>query len=138
MPWTEADKEAVLEAMRQIIAGERVIVLTTADRSETRQVASLEELRDILGEIDASVTPRPRIFRTSYEAASVGRRLSVWTPSRIGPNDGILRNLDLLRARSRDSVRNNAWIKKGINSWVSNEIGTGIVPRAVSPDPEFN
>jgi len=53
--------------MRQIIAGERVVVLTTADRSETRQIANLEELRKILGEIDATgVTPRPRLLRGRF------------------------------------------------------------------------
>jgi hypothetical protein len=67
MPWTEADRETVLDAMRQIIAGERVVEVTTADRSETRQVASLDELRKILGEIDATgVTPRPRLLRGRY------------------------------------------------------------------------
>jgi len=76
--------------------------------------------------------------RNSYEAASTGRRLVAWRPFRVGPNNAILQNLDTLRARSRDSVRNNAWISKGVSSWVSNEIGTGIIPRAISPDGEFN
>lgn len=76
--------------------------------------------------------------RASYDAASAGRRLVMWNPGRVGPNAAILHNLELLRARSRDSVRNNGWIRKGVNCWVSNEIGTGIVPRAVSPDAAFN
>ena len=67
MPWTEDDRETVLDAMRQIIAGERVVEVTTADRSETRQVASLDELRKILGEIDQTgVVTRPRLLRGRF------------------------------------------------------------------------
>jgi lambda family phage portal protein len=75
--------------------------------------------------------------RNSYEAAGQGRRLSVWRTSSLGPNSAIIRDLETLRARSRDAVRNNSWIKKGVNSWVSNEIGTGIEPRSLAPDENF-
>ena len=83
-------------------------------------------------------TSGPLSIRASYDAAQQGRRLYLWNPGRPGPNQAILANLELLRSRSRDAVRNNGWIRKGINSWVSNEIGTGIIPRAVSPDQDFN
>lgn len=77
--------------------------------------------------------------RNAYEAGgTTGRRLKIWSPGSPGPNESILRDLEALRNRSRDAVRNNAWIKKGINSWVSNEIGTGIVPRAISSNLKFN
>ena len=84
-------------------------------------------------------SPAPRLsVRNAYEAGSTGRRLKIWQPGRVGPNDSVLRDLSILRDRSRDSVRNNAWIKKGVNSWVSNEIGTGIIPRAISSNQDFN
>jgi lambda family phage portal protein len=67
----------------------------------------------------------------------MGRRLGLWMPGSSGPNFAILQDLDLVRARSRDATRNNGWIKKGINSWVSNEIGTGITPRSLAPDENF-
>jgi lambda family phage portal protein len=75
--------------------------------------------------------------RASYEAGSQGRRLSVWRASPLGPNAAVIRDVEVLRTRSRDSVRNNPWVKKGINSLVSNEIGTGIEPRSVAPDKTF-
>jgi hypothetical protein len=64
MPWTSEDREMILDAMREIIAGKRLVVVTTADRSETRQITRLEELQDILNKIDG--TAQPRIFRTRY------------------------------------------------------------------------
>jgi lambda family phage portal protein len=79
-----------------------------------------------------SVRPRNR-----YDAGSTRHRLSVWTPGYAGPNYALLADLDVVRARSRDATRNNGWIKRGINSWVSNEIGTGIVPRSLAPDENF-
>jgi capsid protein len=53
--------------------------------------------------------------QNAYEAASQGRRLKIWSPGSLGPNNSILNDLNLLRERSRDATRNNAWIKKGIN-----------------------
>lgn len=78
--------------------------------------------------------PRPR---ASYEAGMGGRRLSRWYPGDRGPNDAILHDLITLRNRSRDSVRNNAWIKRGVNTWVSNEIGCGIIPHSQATDETF-
>ena len=88
-----------------------------------------------------SFSPAPersrRPIRNSYEAAGSGRRLRSWQPGTVGPNQAIIGSLDLLRSRSRDATRNNAWIKKGINSWTSNEIGTGIEPRSLAPNQTF-
>lgn len=72
-----------------------------------------------------------------YDAARHGRRLGTWQPTSAGPNAATLGNLNTLRARSRDAERNNGWIKRGINSQVANEIGTGITPRSQAPDPAF-
>lgn len=73
----------------------------------------------------------------SYDAASTGRRLGGWGTSSAGPNDALLNNLGTLRARSHDSVRNNAWITNGLRNVVADEIGTGIVPRSKAPDADF-
>ena len=75
--------------------------------------------------------------RNAYEAAGTGRRLGTWRPQQVGPNIAVLRDLDLLRRRSRDATRNNAWIGQGIRSLVSNEIGTGITPRSLASDENF-
>jgi len=72
--------------------------------------------------------------RNRYDAGLMGRRLGIWIPGAPGPNAAVLQDLELVRARSRDATRNNGWIKRGINSWVSNEIGTGITPRSRGPE----
>ena len=76
-------------------------------------------------------------IRNSYEAGASGRRLKYWIPGAPGPNDSILRDLNIIRDRSRDAGRNNAWIKQGIASTVAEEIGTGIRPRSRSTDKSF-
>lgn len=79
----------------------------------------------------------PRKTRAQYDAGGVGRRLRTWRPGMLGPNAAILRDLSLLRERSRDAARNNAWITQGINNATSNEIGCGITPRSTAPDRTF-
>ncbi len=69
MPWTKADREIVLEAIRDIADGKRVTQIMTADRQETYQVASLDDLQKLLDRIDAvspGTAPRPRILRSRY------------------------------------------------------------------------
>lgn len=89
----------------------------------------------ILGE-----TPRQalRARNQAYEAAvTTGRRLMNWRPSQSGPNADQVYSLQDLRARSRDSKRNNGWIAHGIDTIVSDEIGTGIVSRSRCSNKEF-
>lgn len=74
----------------------------------------------------------------AHEAASAGRRLRLWQPGAYGPNTAILSDLTLLRTRSRDLVRNNPWISRGVSSWVANEVGCGITFKAQSSDAAFN
>lgn len=85
---------------------------------------------------DGGSAPK-RARASAYEAASRGRRLQQWRASSGGPNSLLLGNLDTLRPRSRDAVRNNGWISGALESWVANEVGTGIVPRSQAADPEF-
>lgn len=69
MPWTQADREIILDAMRAIAKGERVTSVTTADRSETYQVATIDDLKKLLDQIETSATPstkRPRVLRSRY------------------------------------------------------------------------
>lgn len=73
----------------------------------------------------------------AYQASSSGRRLSSYTAPNLGPNTASLTEIDVLRRRSRAALRNNPWIKKGVNANVANEIGTGIVPRSKAPDDDF-
>jgi len=73
-----------------------------------------------------------------YDAASVAPRLVRWQPPVSGPNNLLLGSLATLRARSRDSVRQNGYAEAGVETLVSNIVGTGIKPQFVTPYPEFN
>jgi lambda family phage portal protein len=75
--------------------------------------------------------------RAAYDAAATGRRLGVWRPGMVGPNEGVLRDVEQIRARARDQVRNNPWISRGIKSWEANEIGCGVTMKSAAPDETF-
>ena len=73
-----------------------------------------------------------------YEGASTGRRLGAWGRVDSGPNAAIWTSLPTLRSRSREVVRNNAWVRKAVDAYVSNVVGTGIQPQWSLPDaPEL-
>jgi lambda family phage portal protein len=76
-------------------------------------------------------------IRNYWEASKSGRRLRFWQPGAPGPNSAVLSELDQLRRRSRDSVRNNAWLSHGITSRVSNEVGCSVTMRSASSNEEF-
>ena len=63
-----------------------------------------------------------------YDAAGQGRRMRGWRAPSSGPNVATA-GLQTIRDRSRDSVRNDWLATAGIQRWVTNLIGTGIVPR---------
>jgi hypothetical protein len=66
MPWTTADREIILDAIRDIAEGKRVTSVTTADRSETYQIADVGDLQKLLDTINANVQNRPRLLRSRY------------------------------------------------------------------------
>jgi lambda family phage portal protein len=121
--------------MIEIIAVGGKVVGGQAPKSRSRDRSPLpKKSKNSKLKVGGATAP---IVRNSYEAGGQGRRLSVWRSSPLGPNAAVIRDLETLRSRSRDSVRNNSWVKKGVNSWVSNEIGTGIEPRSMAPDENF-
>ncbi|MEJ1422264.1 MAG: phage portal protein [Candidatus Sedimenticola sp. (ex Thyasira tokunagai)] len=76
------------------------------------------------------------VNQSAYEGAGQGRRAASWYAPGSGPNATLSSNLNTLRNRSRAGYRNNPWIAKGINSLVTNEIGTGIIPRSTASDED--
>ncbi|MBT4838872.1 MAG: phage portal protein [Methylococcales bacterium] len=68
-------------------------------------------------------------IRASYEGAAKGRRMGSWGSSNSDANAELLDNLELLRNRSREVIRNNPHAGSAVESLVANLIGTGIVPR---------
>jgi lambda family phage portal protein len=73
----------------------------------------------------------------TYEGASQTRRARGWNAPTIGPNSGVVYSLRTLRDRSRAAVRNDGFADSGIDSLVSNLVGTGILPQSKAPDPAF-
>jgi lambda family phage portal protein len=55
--------------------------------------------------------------------------MASWGLSTYGPNTLIGASLTSVRARSRYLTRNNPLAENGVEAWVSNLIGTGIIPR---------
>jgi lambda family phage portal protein len=72
---------------------------------------------------------RPLIANRAYEGATQGRRAAGWDAPDDGPNAALEHDLAWLIRRSRAAYRNIPWIRRAINSLVSNEIGSGIIPR---------
>ncbi len=81
---------------------------------------------------------RKTIIRASYDAAGTGRRLGAWGAVGGGPTSTVASNLETLRARSRDAVRNQAWADAAVDVITTNVIGTGIKPQFATPDSGLN
>lgn len=74
----------------------------------------------------------------AYEGAGAGPRLVRWLPPIAGPNTLLAGSLSTLRARSRDSVRQNGYAEAGVETLVANIVGAGIKPQFATPDAAFN
>ncbi|MBF0182738.1 MAG: phage portal protein, partial [Magnetococcales bacterium] len=74
--------------------------------------------------------------RAGYEGADSGRRLGNWQPGDAGVNALLFRDASLMRARSRDLVRRNAWASNAVDSLVGSLVGTGIKPQSTLSEPE--
>lgn len=70
----------------------------------------------------------------TYDAGSSGRRALNWNASRLGPTTLLWNNLEQIRARSRDEVRNNPWAESAASNFEAQLIGNGIRPRWNLPD----
>lgn len=67
----------------------------------------------------------------SYFAASTSRRaLSEWSPKDSDPNATLQYDLDTMRQRSRDMIRNNPLATGAINTVCTNVVGPGLVLQA--------
>lgn len=84
-----------------------------------------------------SVARGPSVSASSsgtYDAGSAGRRATNWNSSRLGPTTLLWGNLEQIRARSRDEVRNNPWGEAAVSNFEAQVIGNGIRPRWNLPD----
>lgn len=85
----------------------------------------------------APYKPRAAVSN-AYEAASTSPRLANWNVSTGGPNTTISSSLTTMRSRSRDVARKNGLAYGGLETLVSNIIGTGIKPQFTTTSPELN
>lgn len=73
----------------------------------------------------------------AYEGGSASRRTRGWIAPTVGPNTGVLGNLNTLRDRSRSAVRNDGYARSAIDRLVANIVGTGIKPLSQAEDAAF-
>jgi len=69
-----------------------------------------------------------------YDGIGGGRRALAWQVGNPGAVAALAFTQNELRAKSRDLVRRNAWAAAGVESFVSNAIGTGIKPQSMLAD----
>jgi len=77
------------------------------------------------------------IRNSAHEIASTTRRLRGFKAPSLGPNDAILYDLTLARARSRQATRNDGYGKGMIDKLVAHVVGTGIKPLSQAKDRAF-
>lgn len=77
-----------------------------------------------------------RIYRSSketrraYEGAKTDRTNANWMTSNRSPDAELMGGANIIRAKARDLVRNNAYARGIINALIRNVVGCGIVPQA--------
>jgi len=70
----------------------------------------------------------------TYDAARTSRRTQGWLPQNASPEVLLETALPMLRARSRDLVRNNPYASAAVDIATSYQVGTGIVPQSRTGD----
>jgi lambda family phage portal protein len=71
-------------------------------------------------------------IQAAYDGARRSRRMGRLS-SANGPRAEVQEGLKMLRDRSRDLVRNNAWAASALDTLIGYQIGTGITPRSAVP-----
>jgi lambda family phage portal protein len=64
----------------------------------------------------------------NFDGATRGRRGANWRAPGTSANAAALPQVQTLRDRSRDLIRNDPFAKRGKEAWVDNAVGSGIVP----------
>ena len=73
-------------------------------------------------------------LRASYDGARRSRRTANWHAGSAGPKAEVEAGLKMLRDRSRDLVRNNAWAATALDTLIGYQVGAGITPRSAVPN----
>jgi lambda family phage portal protein len=72
-------------------------------------------------------------LNAAYDGARRTRRTANWNAGSAGPKAEVEAGLKMLRDRSREMVRNNAWAASALDTLIGYQIGTGITPRSNVP-----
>ena len=88
-------------------------------------------VRNILARLTGRSEKRAR---NEFDGGRQRRRLRSWQPTQTTVNVILTSSGDLLRARCRDSLRNNPHAVSASDSFVANLIGTGIKPSSLIED----
>jgi capsid protein len=83
--------------------------------------------RPLMGPVQSGTTPL-------YNSTGTGRATAGWNPGSEAINALVQAGGDTLVRQSRDLDRRNAWAHNAVESFVSNAIGTGIVPKWKDPE----
>ncbi len=106
-------------------------------------MARIETLLSIARQAGHEPPPLPVATRkrasasAPYDAGGQGTRMLSWQASRLGPTTLLWGNLDQIRSRARDAVRNNPWAASAIDKFESNVIGSGIQPHWQHKDEQI-
>ena len=73
----------------------------------------------------------------SYDAVGGRRRVQNWSPGNESINALLQGAGEELRTKARDVIRRNQWAGNAVESFVSNAIGSGIVPQSQHSDPKI-
>jgi lambda family phage portal protein len=92
----------------------------------------LQNLRTLFGRSKVR-----QIRAMGFEGAQMVRRLSSWRSGSEGINAAVRQGGDVLRARSRDLVRNNPYASNAASSFAAHSIGAGIKPSSLIEDAEL-
>jgi lambda family phage portal protein len=93
-----------------------------------------DRLRQTLIERGADMLGGGELATRRYAGASVGDRTSTWVATGSSSNTEISQSLELLRARSRQLVRDDGWAAAAVRRIVSNAIGDGLRCTVEHPD----
>ena len=89
---------------------------------------------DIVGSVRKLASRSAKNIRNEFDGGRQRRRLKTWQPTQNTVNTILSSSGNLLRARCRDALRNNAHATAASDSFVANLIGTGIKPSSLLAD----
>lgn len=88
--------------------------------------------RAVLGVVDKKMAATARAQARRYDAAAKGRHTSDWYSPALSINQEVLAALEILRERSRELCRNNAYAINAVRTIKNNVIGAGVRPTPVA------